>query len=69
MFLSFHNSGVYPSRFTDLPNLGLCFSLSIKQRDRLYIRHFDRAQTTIDFVMCWSNWPIETFLLKYSDVV
>ena len=28
------------------------------------------AQTTIDqFEMCWSNWPIETFLLKYSAVV
>ena len=30
---------------------------------------FDRAQTTIDFEMCWSNWAIETFLLRYSAVV
>ena len=22
----------------------------------------DRAQTTIGFEMCWSNWPIDTFL-------
>ena len=29
----------------------------------------DRAQTTIDFEMCWSNWPIDTLLLKYSAVV
>ena len=29
----------------------------------------DRAQTTIESEMCWSNWPIETFLLRYSTVV
>ena len=29
----------------------------------------DRAQTTIDFEMCWSNWSIETLRLKYSAVV
>ena len=29
----------------------------------------DHAQTTIGFEMCWSNWSIETFLLRYSAVV
>ena len=29
----------------------------------------DRAQATIDFEMYWSNWPVETFLLRYSTVV
>ena len=29
----------------------------------------DRAQTTIDSKMCWGNWPIETFPLKYLVIV
>ena len=29
----------------------------------------DRAQTTIEFGICWSNLQIETFLLEYSTVV
>ena len=29
----------------------------------------DPARTAIEFGMCWSNWPIETFLLRYSTLV
>ena len=46
------------------PNKFLCYI-------HVFVNIFDldRAQTTIDFEMCWSNWPIETFLLKYLAVV
>ena len=30
---------------------------------------FDRAQTTIDFEMCLSNWPIESFKIFYCSGV
>ena len=29
----------------------------------------DNARTTIDFEMCWSNWPTKTVVLRYSTVV
>ena len=46
------------------PNKFLCYVDVFVNIFGLY-----RAQTTIDFEMCWSNWPMETFLLKYSVVV
>ena len=33
------------------------------------IFNLDRSKTTIDFEVCWSNWPIETFLLRHLAVV
>ena len=29
----------------------------------------DSAQTTIDFEMCWSSWPVETFVLRFPVLV
>ena len=44
-----------------------------KQVSLLYvfvsIFYLDRAHTTKDFEICYSNWPIETFLLRNSTVV
>ena len=28
-----------------------------------------KKKKTVEFRMCWSNWPIEAFLLRYSTMV
>ena len=45
------------------PNKFICYMFFFN------IFGLDRAQTTINFETRWSNWPIETFLLKYLAVV